>query len=92
MHRAINEYHLRLDVQRFLWPVNCIIYTTYTWVLYFASWGVNTTSRVLHTLRLCVGGRNLEVIAYVAEVDLPLSNQTWAVTSFKGLMNVIMDY
>ena len=30
-----NEYQLRLDVQRFLWPVYYI-----TRVLYFASWGV----------------------------------------------------
>ena len=40
-HHAINEYQLRLDVQRFLWPVYYIIYL-FTRVLYFASWGVIT--------------------------------------------------
>ena len=40
-------------------------------------------------------GRNLQGIACVAEVDLspkPFSNPTWAVTLFKGPMNVIMGY
>ena len=40
-------------------------------------------------------GQTLEVIACVAEVDLspkPLSNPTWAVTLFKGLMISIMGY
>ena len=40
-------------------------------------------------------GRNLQRIACVTEVDLspkPCSNFTWAVTLFKGPMNVIMGY
>ena len=36
MHHAVNEYQLRLDVQRFLWSV----YYLFMWVLYFAPWGV----------------------------------------------------
>ena len=38
MHHAINEYQIRLDVQRFLWPMYYI--DLFTQVLYFASWGV----------------------------------------------------
>ena len=40
-------------------------------------------------------GRNLQGIACMTEVDLspkPCSNPTWAVTLFKGPMNVIMGY
>ena len=33
MHHAINEYQLRLDVQRFLWPVYYISYI----ILYYTS-------------------------------------------------------
>ena len=40
-------------------------------------------------------GRNLEATVCVAEVDLSpkcLSNPTWAVNRFRGLMNVIIAH
>ena len=36
VYHAIDEYQLRLDVQRFPWPV----YYLFTRVLYFTSWGI----------------------------------------------------
>ena len=36
VHQIVNEYQLRLDVQRFLWPVNDYIKQ----VFHFASWDV----------------------------------------------------
>ena len=48
MYHAINEYQLRLDVQRFFWPVCYISYVIlFTWVLYFASWGVMSCLKIL---------------------------------------------
>ena len=38
MHHAINKYHLRLDVQCFLWPVYYII--TYLFARVLASWSI----------------------------------------------------
>ena len=41
MHYAINDYQLRLNVQRFHSPVNFIALYYNTQVLYLTSWGVS---------------------------------------------------
>ena len=45
MHYAINEYQLRLDVQRFFQPAYYIVMYLFMRVLEVASWGV--TSKVI---------------------------------------------
>ena len=59
VHRAINEYQLRLDVQRFLWTVNYIKYITLhgSFKLHLGSWSTETICQ-----NLCIDSVHLNWI------------------------------
>ena len=58
MYHAINEYQLRLDVQRFLWSV----YYLFMWVLYCAPWGVICFIFLTDTTVVAIAVRNVRKI------------------------------
>ena len=73
MHHAINAQQLRLDVQRFLWPVNYIALYYIILFIYagplFASWGV-----IYMDPLSCILGCNITWILEVASWGVILTH------------------